>query len=217
MQKDPAHSGSYGLVYRIEWRGCSVAVKRIPIKESLWRSFVLEAQIIIDLRGHPCALQPLGFFRDNEYVYILTQYIEAKFASDYLDGTQSIKQSKNVLLQYLSFFYYAVCKGYVPMDCQGDNVLIDTSGTVFFVDYGEFYENNNRFSWKSKLSLYWTSLFVYCMEDEMDDKEKQLQTLDEDVKRFCSKKHFSHDIFMQEFRGLFSELDSMNFSVLCAA
>jgi len=71
--KEHLGEGAFGEVYRGEWSGVSVALKKLRNEDDL-NTFENEANILQQCR-HPCITQYLGIYTNSGVKYIVTEYL----------------------------------------------------------------------------------------------------------------------------------------------
>jgi serine/threonine protein kinase len=136
--------GSYGEVYKAEWRGITVAIKKLPVvllenKEFL-RDFNKEASIMSSLR-HPHVLQFLGSCMIDGDICIITEYMAKGSVHTLLhDETFSITYE---LIKRFSIdtaqgmlYLHQSNPPVIHRDLKSHNLLCDDSFKVKISDFG---------------------------------------------------------------------------------
>jgi len=137
--------GSYGEVYKAEWRGIIVALKRLPYhlleNPEFMEDFRKEAAIMSSLR-HPNTLQFLGTCKIEEDICIVTEYMEKGSLYQLLhkDDVQVpyslVKKIALDVSQGMNYLHNLKPFPILHRDLKSHNLLVDENWKVKISDFG---------------------------------------------------------------------------------
>ncbi|RME87296.1 MAG: hypothetical protein D6785_02205 [Planctomycetota bacterium] len=135
--------GGMGIVYkgRHTLLNKIVAVKILPyhfsMEEEMRKRFLREAQSAAMLE-HPNIVQVLDVGREEDFDYIIMQFVEGESLQDILDRKRilSVKEATNIVYQTLEGLDFAHRKGIIHRDIKPDNLMITFDGVVKIADFG---------------------------------------------------------------------------------
>jgi serine/threonine protein kinase len=147
-------SGSFGKVYKAidSNTGMRFAVKQVELKSdeiSKTKIATLKSEMdMLSKLNHPRIVKYLGSEITNENLYIFLEYFPSGTLQDHrkcFDLNEKI--IVNIATQILEGLVYLHSKGIVHRDIKSNNILIDTLGNCYLVDFGsaKFLEDLN---WK---------------------------------------------------------------------
>jgi len=134
--------GQFGCVYRALnlVTGQIVAIKRIKIEEQNKKdidSLMQEVELLQSL-SHPCIVSYYGFILNDEYLYIILEFVENGSLANTLKsfGNFPEKLIANYTVKILEGLEYLHAKGVIHCDLKAANVLTTKSGDVKLTDFG---------------------------------------------------------------------------------
>eukprot|EP01114_Cavostelium_apophysatum_P020947 TRINITY_DN716_c2_g1_i1.p1 TRINITY_DN716_c2_g1~~TRINITY_DN716_c2_g1_i1.p1 ORF type:complete len:545 (+),score=115.02 TRINITY_DN716_c2_g1_i1:74-1708(+) len=136
--------GSYGEVFRAEWRGIMVAIKKLPLSaledEKFLRDFNQEAVIMSSLR-HPNIIQMLGTCMIGNDVTIMTEYMNRGSLYRLLHDSnveiswQIIKRFALETAQGMLYLHQST-PPVLHRDLKSHNLLVDSNYRLKITDFG---------------------------------------------------------------------------------
>ncbi|MFD2630914.1 serine/threonine protein kinase [Oceanobacillus kapialis] len=137
-------TGGMSEVYRIqeinntdrEW-----AVKVSNMSSKLSRKLVDETKLLSEL-DHPTLPQVADFFQNDDYFYLVLEYIEGESLADYLaDETNKLELDRilDIGVQLCDVLYYLHTRTPQPIiyrDIKPGNILMKKSGQIKLIDFG---------------------------------------------------------------------------------
>ena len=133
--------GGYSRVYLVEHK---VTKRRYALKsafrmkEGKDRSerAMTEIRLLRKLK-HPNIIRLKGYFSDDEYIYMVLEFIEGKDCSKFFKHElPSKEQVKSIMKQLVSAVLYCHQKGVIHRDIKLENILIDNHGQIRLTDFG---------------------------------------------------------------------------------
>ncbi|KAH3767007.1 serine/threonine protein kinase [Pelomyxa schiedti] len=146
--------GSFGTVYKGEWRGTDVAVKQIQTQTVRHKLDEFEREVeILRLLRHPQVVLFMAFGVDPEYLYIVTEYMSEGSLADilrdqgrFLSLSNKLSMAKDVAkgLNFLHTFDPII----IHCDIKPANLLVDSKLNCKVADFGMsiFAEGSKRVS-----------------------------------------------------------------------
>lgn len=114
------------------------AIKRIKKDNPLHNQLLLEASILKNL-SHPCIPTIFDMEEDEEYSYIIEQYMNGETLKEYLESKKHLSENLiiSIGIQICDLFLYMYsCKNPILyLDLQPANIIID-NGRVKLIDFG---------------------------------------------------------------------------------
>lgn len=139
--------GSFGAVYRMRWRGTTVAVKRLH-RELLTNNTALtlfraELNILCSL-AHPNIVQFLGACTRTQPCFIITEFLDGGNVGDLMakvsmQGPLTLKRATQISLDTARGMAYLHGKrphAIIHRDLKPENILLDTGGRAKITDFG---------------------------------------------------------------------------------
>ena len=122
-------SGSFGSVFKAQWKGRTVAVKEVKIDQSSYDDFKAELDLSMSLPNHENLVNILGWANNTSSFYMIMNY----FADGSLESILRGKNKKHLTLlqktKYLIDIANAVCilhdHGIIHRDLAVRNVLVN--------------------------------------------------------------------------------------------
>jgi len=164
-------SGSFGDVYRGEWCGIQVAIKKPSknIPEEFFAKFLEEVEVMTKLH-HPNIVMFLGACIEEDKLAIVLEYLDRGCLFDFLRDPESEK-----VLSYRTILKFAVdiargmkylhqrC-GIIQRDLKSRNLLLDNSLNVKLCDFGlsRALANENKNTMTACGTPYWTAPEIIC-------------------------------------------------------
>lgn len=145
--RDVLGKGAMGVVYRALDPDIDreVAIKAIHYdgvrdpseREDLIRRFVREGRAAGKL-NHPNIVTIYDVGREGDLAYIVMQYVHAQSLQRILDSGRAFEpaEADKLMLPLLRAVDYAHGKGVIHRDIKPGNVLVDTAGVPYLVDFG---------------------------------------------------------------------------------
>ena len=136
-------AGGMAVVYKGEhmYLKRPVAIKVLPPEMAKSREFVKrffkEAEMASKL-DHPNIVKVLDFGDEDGLLYIVMQYVEGETLERILHarGKLSLQEAFSIALQILPALGYAHEKGIVHRDIKPGNILVDSQGKAYLMDFG---------------------------------------------------------------------------------
>ncbi|NPB02840.1 MAG: serine/threonine protein kinase [Thermotogae bacterium] len=136
-------AGGMAVVYRGEhvYLKRPVAIKVLPPEVAKDRRFVerffKEAETASKL-DHPHIVKILDFGDEDGLLYLVMQYVEGETLERILHarGKLSLEEALSVALQILPALGYAHDKGIVHRDIKPGNIMINSNGKAYLLDFG---------------------------------------------------------------------------------
>ena len=167
-------AGGFGVVYlALDAQGQQVAIKEYlpsslvtrapgqrqpmvaPEKLSLYRlglkSFFEEGRALAQI-AHPSVVRVLNFFRENETVYMVMNYLEGASLQDFIIVARNLKQSKVFRESTIRSLFDEVLRGLrivhqhkmLHLDIKPANILITDDNRSVMIDFGAAREVLNK-------------------------------------------------------------------------
>lgn len=119
---------------------CIISPSKVHLVESLRQKFHKEANGLFKLR-HKNIVRTIDFFRENETIYYVMDYINGPSLNKYLKrcpkGILPEDKALDLFLQLCDALSYIHKKKMLHLDIKPDNILIDESGiNVYLIDFG---------------------------------------------------------------------------------
>lgn len=135
--------GGYGEVFKAQWMGAEVAVKRFGRKCTQRKSitdFIKEIEIVNQVR-HPNIVSYLGIsFDDSSHYFMVTEYAARGSIFDLLHtGTKNIIDDGKIfqiIRELASALQYLHSKGILHCDLKSQNILLTNNWAVKICDFG---------------------------------------------------------------------------------
>ena len=131
-------TGSFGSVYLAEHINLKVfrAVKCISKSQDVYGTAVREADILKNLR-HPAIPIIYDINEDDEYVYIIEEYVQGESLANLISRKKRIEQDRltQIALKLCDILEYLHSKGIYHHDIKPENIMI-CSNEVRLLDYG---------------------------------------------------------------------------------
>ncbi|KAH3765580.1 serine/threonine protein kinase [Pelomyxa schiedti] len=134
--------GSFGAVYKGEWRGTEVAIKQIQAQAVQHKLDEFEREVeILRLLRHPQVVLFMAFGVDQDYLYIVTEYMSEGSLADilmdrgkFLSLTNKLAIAKDVAkgVNFLHTFDPVI----IHCDLKPGNLLIDDKLNCKVADFG---------------------------------------------------------------------------------
>jgi len=128
--KEKLGAGNFGEVYRGDWEGAEVALKKLKSAED-YEEFVKEAGVLKNL-NHPNVLRLLGIFIDNSgFQYIVTEFMPKGNLLKVVQSDKSILISDliNMAKQAAAGMTYLESQSIIHRDLALRNLLVTVSAT----------------------------------------------------------------------------------------
>ena len=144
LGKEPIGKGSFGEVYKGEWLGMQVAVKKFIYKntkdnkdnkeilENEFKKFLNEINILASMR-HPNIVLYMGASVDEQNCYMITEYVPEDSLGKLLHKKKKKlrdRQKISIALQLATAIHYMHFRNIVHRDLKSDNVLL-TENKIF--------------------------------------------------------------------------------------
>lgn len=167
-------AGGFGVVYlALDAQGQQVAIKEYlpaslvtrapgqrlpqvaPEKLSLYRlglkSFFEEGRALAQI-AHPSVVRVLNFFRENETVYMVMNYLEGACLQDFIITARNLKQAKVFRESTIRSLFDEVLRGLrivhqhkmLHLDIKPANILITDDNRAVMIDFGAAREVLNK-------------------------------------------------------------------------
>ena len=138
---EKVYDRSKSAVYRVEWKGRTVAIKHIPrrfcVLDSTGRS--LESIAIQRLQAYDNIPQYIDTLYYDEDIYIITEWVNGTNAKEYIQQRLRPISEKNVraiVHQVAGVLKGCNTEGLIYGDTKAENVMIEPSGRVKVIDFG---------------------------------------------------------------------------------
>ena len=135
---DELGSGSYSVVYAVEYCGKQCAVKKTKVhSEKSKRSLDRESKVLLNLK-HPCVIQLIGIYITTDGPVLLMERMKTSL-THFLEEKHSTNM--NVKFSILHDVAFGLCyihkKGIIHCDLTGNNILLTESFTAKIADFGQ--------------------------------------------------------------------------------
>jgi len=101
--------------------------------------FLEEARTLARFSEHPNIVSVKDFFKANGTAYLVMNYIDGVSLSEHLESIEEplgFEQAFNIFMVVLDALKEVHTTGILHRDLSPDNLLIDTKGRVFLIDFG---------------------------------------------------------------------------------
>ncbi|KAL6050364.1 Receptor-interacting serine/threonine-protein kinase 3 [Balamuthia mandrillaris] len=168
IEKRPVGRGVFGIVYRGEWRGATVAVKKLvgALGEKELTELFREAALLEKLCHHPHVVNYIGIVKSREDVSLVTQFYEKGSLYDILIVRREKVPWKTVVgmaRDAAAGILHLHREKVIHRDVAARNCLVDESCRVVVTDFGlsrvktsAYLQSNNNFgpvAWMAPESL----------------------------------------------------------------
>ena len=137
--------GQFGEVSLVHNNKHFYAIKCINKKEaekqkSLIKYFLEERRVLLEI-DHPFIMKLVRTFKNKEYIFFLTNFINGKGLGNYLEiKKEKSFRNKEETRFYISFLFvildYLNSKGIAHRDLKPQNIMINTQGYLQLIDFG---------------------------------------------------------------------------------
>jgi protein kinase A len=113
-------------------------LKKIEIQKLKQVDHILSEISILNMTDHPFIVKMKGITQNEQYLYILLEYVQGGELFTYLRTVQSLKNEEAVFYaaQVILMFEYLHSKNIVYRDLKPENLLIDAQGYLKLTDFG---------------------------------------------------------------------------------
>lgn len=133
--------GMFGVVFQVSYKGFSYAIKGVNrfkvMKYDNYESLQNERELLLQVE-HPFIMKLVKTFKDDDWIYFLTEYIKG---ADMFDVIRQIGHISESMAQFyigclLSALRYLHSRSIVYRDLKPENIIIDSEGYPKLVDFG---------------------------------------------------------------------------------
>lgn len=154
-------TGSFGNVFRGEYRGADVCIKKLKMQKFSKQQrtlFAQEASIMVGLR-HPNIVLFMGVCLVSPTYCIVTEYMHRGSLFDVIHNEKirlNLPLILNMLSDILKGLYFIHSSGLVHRDLKSPNLLVDRNWTIKIADFGLSCTQAEA-SGDAQISLLWTA------------------------------------------------------------
>ena len=135
--------GGMGAVYRAkdklgQIRAVKVIHPELSPDSGLRARFAEEGKTLAALGGHPNITGIWGLLEENNYLFIVMDFVEGEDVEKTLKktGAMSVAETLPLFIQALSAIAYSHQQGIIHRDIKPSNILIESSGQIRVMDFG---------------------------------------------------------------------------------
>lgn len=157
---EPIGTGGFGVVFKGEYRGADVAIKKFKSKtvsKTQLEEVAKESSVMTGLR-HPNILLFMGVCIEPE-IAIVTEYMPRGSLHDIIHNdriTLPVPLIRNMGLDVLKGLHFIHSAGFIHRDLKSPNLLVDRSWNIKIADFGLSALKTDASS-DSQVSLLWTA------------------------------------------------------------
>lgn len=174
---EPIGTGGFGVVFKGEYRGADVAIKKLKsqvMNKTQLEEFAKESAVMIGLR-HPNILLFMGVCLDPPDLAIITEFMPRGSLYDVIHNDKislPFPLIKNMAIDILKGLHFIHSAGIIHRDLKSPNLLVDKSWNIKIADFGLSVmkaESNDD----AQVSLLWTAPEILmkqqgCYTDKSD-------------------------------------------------
>lgn len=157
---EPVGTGGFGVVFKGEYRGADVAIKKLKSKamnKTQLDEIAKESSVMIGLR-HPNILLFMGVCMEPELA-IVTEFMPRGSLHDIIHNdriTLPLPLIRNMALDVLKGLHFIHSAGFIHRDLKSPNLLVDRSWNIKIADFGLSALKTDSCS-DAQVSLLWTA------------------------------------------------------------
>lgn len=174
-------SGSFGHVYRGEYRGADVAIKKLK-KQNMGNQqledFAKEAMVMVGLR-HPNIVLFMGVCLEPPDLCIVTEYMPRGSLYDVLhDPTIKLPFNviRNMAMHVVKGLQFIHSAGMIHRDLKSPNLLVDSNWTIKIADFGLSCAKS-QVTDDVQISLLWTAPEILMREKNCYSEKSDVYSL----------------------------------------
>mmetsp|Transcript_32647 Transcript_32647/g.56756 ORF Transcript_32647/g.56756 Transcript_32647/m.56756 type:complete len:908 (+) Transcript_32647:2585-5308(+) len=141
--------GMFGVVLQVSYQGFYYAIKGVNrfkvMKYDIYESLQQERELLLQVE-HPFIMKLVKTFKDNDWVYFLTEYVNGSDMFDVIReiGILTEAAAKFYIGCLLSALRYLHERSIIYRDLKPENVIIDNEGYPKLIDFGTAKKINGR-------------------------------------------------------------------------
>lgn len=137
--EEPIGSGAFSEVFKGDWRGTPVALKRLRMEENL-DDLLMEIQVLSSL-NHLNVVRLLGLYTsENDVTYIVTEFVEEGSLQKLLQSSPPLEITSvlRIAKQIVIGMMYLVKNNIIHRDLALRNILAEVKDDSYFVKLSDF-------------------------------------------------------------------------------